>query len=260
MKAGFPFVLCATMAHAAMTEVDLAGLEGVFDPAKVAALAGAKPPPTDRNFAAVRDGSLLVTLKKGKKVRGTGLALHVPVAPLEVCELSFQIRYPASFAAGLHGKQLGMSGGKGYDGGRGEEARLNGDGWSVRLQFDATAKGIRNSLYVYHQGMKGRYGEPLGAGGFMLRRGAWHQLRLRVTAQSAPAARDGLIEVWCDGEKKITKDGLQLVRNEEGRCASRVRLEMFPGGGGEFPRQDEVVEIRELVWGAPDSAPIGVPD
>jgi hypothetical protein len=238
-----------------MTELDLSGVQGPLDPAKFAALAAAKPPPPDRNFAEILDETLRVTFKEGKKVIGTGLSLHVPVESLQVCDLSFRIRYPEDFAAGLHGKQLGMSGGKGYDGGRGDEARLNGDGWSIRLQFDANDEGVRNCLYVYQRGMEGKYGNGLGAGNFLLSRGTWHDLRLRVTMQSAPGAADGRIEVWCDGEKKIDKSGVQFVRKEAGRCIDRVRLEIFPGGGGDFPAKDHVIELQDIAWGPPSAKP-----
>ena len=249
MKPFYLLLLGVNLSQATMTAMDLSSVQGPLDPAKVAALTGAKPPPPDRNFAEIRDESLRVTFKEGKKVSGTGLSLHVPVEPRQVCDLSFRIRYPEDFAAGLHGKQLGMSGGQGYDGGRGEEARVHGDGWSIRLQFDAREDGIRNSLYVYHQGMDGKYGHGLGAGNFLLRRGTWHDLRMRVTMQSAPSAADGRIEVWCDGERRIDKAGVQFVRNEAGRRIDRVRLEIFPGGGGDFPSKDHVIELADVAWG-----------
>lgn len=255
----FVFLLLATgsLGHASMTPLDLGATDGALDPAKFTALSGAKPPPPDRNFAEVGDGVLRVTFTEGKKVTGTGLSLHVPIEPVEICDLSFRIRYPEDFPAGLHGKQFGLSGGKGYDGGRGEEARMNGDGWSIRLQFDAKDDGIRNSLYIYQQGMDGKYGHGLGAGSFLLRRGTWHDLRLRVTMQSAPEAADGRIEVWCDGEKKIGKDGVQFVREETGRRIDRVRLEIFPGGGGDFPAKDHVIELTDIAWGMEDAGKAG---
>lgn len=251
MRPFFLLLATASLAHSSMTSLDLVAEAGPLDPAKITALSGAKPAPADRNFAEVRDGVVRVTFRQGKKVAGTGFSLHVPVEPVEVCDLVFRIRYPDDFAAGLHGKQLGMSGGKGYDGGRGEEARLNGDGWSVRLQFDAKEDGVRNSLYVYQQGMEGKYGNGLGAGSFLLTRGTWHDLRLRVTMQSAPGASDGRIEVWCDGERRIDKSGVQFVREEAGRRIDRVRLEIFPGGGGDFPAKDHVLELQGVAWGAP---------
>lgn len=257
MKSVTFLLATVSFANASMTSLDLSATDGPLDPAKFAALFGAKTAPPDRNFAEVRDGVLRVTFAEGKKVTGTGLSLHVPVEPVEICDLSFRIRYPHDFAAGLHGKQLGLSGGKGYDGGRGEEARLNGDGWSIRLQFDAEEDGIRNSLYVYRQGMDGKYGNGLGAGSFLLRRGTWHDLRLRVTMQSAPDTADGRIEVWCDGEKKIDKNGVRFVREEAGRRIDRVRLEIFPGGGGDFPANDHVIDLRDIAWGEPEEAAPG---
>jgi hypothetical protein len=257
MKLVFLLLATGSLGHASITPLDLGAADGPLDPARLAALSGASPPPPDRNFAEIRDGVLRVTFKEGKKVTGTGLSLHVPIEPREICDLSFRIRYPEYFPAGLHGKQLGMSGGKGYDGGRGEEARFNGDGWSVRLQFDAQEDGIRNSLYVYQQGMEGKYGNGLGGGSFLLRRGAWHDLRLRVTMQSEPAAADGRIEVWCDGNKMIDRDGVQFVRKEAGRRIDRVRLEFFPGGGGDFPDTDHVVELADVAWGESDAAEDG---
>lgn len=202
-----------------------------------------------RGHAEVRDGAMAVTFVEGKKVNDTGLGLHVPVAPSRDYELRFRIRYPEDFQTGLHGKQMGLGGGKGYDGGRGEEARANGDGWSIRLQFDAKPDGVRNGLYVYHANMEGKYGGPAGTGGFLLNRGQWHDIRLRVRMQSAPEEADGVIEVWCDGEKKIERTGFKFVRTEEGRAVDRVRLEMFPGGGGEFPSRDTAVEFDDIAWG-----------
>jgi hypothetical protein len=203
-----------------------------------------------RDFAMIKDGVLQVTFKAGKKVTETALGLHARVPDAEACEISFRIRYPDDFQAGLHGKQMGMSGGKGYDGGRGEEARTNGDGWSVRLQFDALKDSIGNSLYVYHVGMTGRYGDSLKAGSYHLQRGQWHSIRLRATSQSTPEASDGRIEVWCDGKKKIDASGLRLAAKQAGLAVNRVRAELFPGGGGAFPDKDYVVEVDDFGWTA----------
>ena len=85
----------------------------------------------------------------------------------------------------------------------------------------------------------------------MLRRGTWHDLRLRVTMQSAPQAADGRVEAWCDGEKKIDKEGVRFVREESARCIDRVRMEIFPGGGGAFPAKDFVIELQDIAWGSP---------
>lgn len=204
--------------------------------------------PKGRDFVEVRDGVLRVAFKAGKKVSETGLGLQAKIPDAEACEVSFRIRYPMDFEAGLHGKQMGLSGGAGYDGGRGEEARTNGDGWSVRLQFDAMKDSVRNSLYVYHSRMPGKYGDSLKAGSYHLQRGRWHSIRLRATAQSTAGASDGRIEVWCDGEKKIDANGLRLVTKPEGLAINRVRAELFPGGGGIFPAKDYEIEVDDFAW------------
>lgn len=246
------FLLPALIPLAALAQhsVDFAALpDGPLTQERVDELFGGGKFDPARGHAVVRGGVMAVTFVEGKKINDTGLGLHIPVAPSQDYELRFRIRYPRDFQHGLHGKQFGLGGGKGYDGGRGEEARRNGDGWSIRLQFDAKADGVRNALYVYHANMEGKYGGPVGAGSFMLERGQWHDIRLRVKMQSAPDAADGAIEVWCDGEKKIERSGFQFVRREEGRAVDRVRLEMFPGGGGDFPTADTVIEFDGIGWG-----------
>lgn len=203
-----------------------------------------------RRFARIRGETLNVTFTAGKKVDGTGLGLHAKIPETEACELSYRIRYPADFETGLHGKQFGLSGGKGYDGGRGEQARTHGDGWSARVQFDAVPEGVRQSLYVYHVEMTGKYGEGLKAGSFVISRGEWHEIRLRVTVPSRLGEPDGRVEVWGDGEKKIDARGLRLVAKEDGRSVNRVRAELFPGGGGAFPAKDQIIEVDDFGWRA----------
>lgn len=207
-------------------------------------------PAKGRDFLTVRDGHAVVTYPAGKKVSDTGLSAHTRIPDAQQVTLEYRIRYPEGFEPGLHGKQIGLSGGKGYDGGRGEEARTQGDGWSVRLQFDANADTITNQLYVYHVRMPGKYGDALGTKAlrFPLTRGQWHTIKLRVTMQSAPATADGRIEVWQDGQPRFDLKDVQFVSKEEGRTINRVRFEMFPGGGGIFPTQDHEIHIDDLKW------------
>lgn len=234
-------------------EVGFDHSDGAYGPEVILADFSNGTAPDNRRFVSIRDRALNIRFVAGKKVVDTGLGLHVRVPEREAYELRYRIRFPEDFESGLHGKQLGLSGGRGYDGGRGEEARTNGDGWSVRVQFDATDKGVRQSLYVYHAGMTGKYGGPVGAGSFLIERGKWHALRLVVTVQSAPEAADGRIELWCDEKKKLEAGDLRLVTKEEGRNVNRVRVEMFPGGGGIFPTKDHLIEIDDVTWRAVDA-------
>lgn len=222
--------------------------DGVYTPEAILSDFGNGSAPDARRFVSIKQRALNIRFVAGKKVSDTGLGLHVRVPEREAYELSYRIRFPEDFESGLHGKQFGLSGGRGYDGGRGEQARVNGDGWSVRVQFDATEEGVRQSLYVYHAGMTGKYGGPVGAGSFMIKRGEWHALRLRATVPSSAEAADGRIELWCEGERKLDARGLRFVTKEEGRNVNRVRIEMFPGGAGIFPTKDHLIEIDDVAW------------
>jgi hypothetical protein len=96
--------------------------------------------------------------------------------------------------------------------------------------------------------MTGRYGGPMGATPFFVRRGEWNEYRMRITMQSAADETDGRIEIWSDGEKKMDLENVQLVTRESGRNFNRVRLELFPGGGGLTPTRDHIIEIDDFAW------------
>lgn len=203
-----------------------------------------------RQSVSLTNDALRICFVKGKKVDQTGVCLLTAVPPRQQYTLEYRIKYDDTFETGLHGKQFGLSGGKSYTGGLGEACRQNGDGWSVRLQFDAHADEISNQLYVYHCEMKSAYGESLGTHRtpFYYKRGEWHQIRLRVTMQSSPAERDGRIEVWCDGTKRIEVSNVEFVRKEAGRRIDLVRLESFPGGAGIVPTRDSFLQVDDLSW------------
>jgi hypothetical protein len=217
--------------------------------AQLAESVGARAPSPGRDRIEIGDGVGRVTFVAGKKVADTGLSMHVPLPPGERYTLEFRIRFPEDFEPGLHGKQLGLSGGKGYDGGRGKLARENGDGWSARFQFDTSKEGrLTNTLYVYHSQMARDYGESLHARKVELSKGVWHTMRMTVTMQSGAEVADGRIQTWCDGEPMYDIGRIRFVTKEEGRNINRVRLELFPGGGGAFPGKDLRIELGDVSW------------
>jgi hypothetical protein len=224
---------------------------GPLTSARVAAAFGNGEVVANRDFAEAQGSQLRVTFKEGKKVMGTGVGAYPRLPPSRTAWMEYRIRYPEDFQVGLHGKQLGLSGGRGYDGGRGQEARDNGDGWSIRMQFDSRADAVTNQLYVYQCEMPGKYGTSMGTDKlrFALKRGEWNTIRMRVTMQSEASANDGRIEVWQNGELRFDVTGVRFVRKEEGRVIDLLRVEMFPGGGGEFPAKDEIIEVDSIRWG-----------
>ena len=250
----FTFLSALPMSHASAERefaeriVTFSGEDRPYTEADVLRDFGNGRLPERRAYASVHDDALRVLFRDGTKVLDTGLALHVRVPPGDVYEVFFRMRYPESFEAGMHGKMIGLSGGRGYDGGRGDEARGKGDGWSLRLQFDVRPEDIRKTLYLYHAGMEGRYGGPHGATPFFIERGRWYDFRIRVSMQSSPEAGEGRIEVWCDEAKRIDVEGIRFVSREEGRMIDRVRFELFPGGAGHTPTMDHPVDFQSFGW------------
>jgi hypothetical protein len=248
---------CLATGGAAPTEfdartVDFNRRDGVYDSRLAKLDFGSATLVATRRSVVTTNGSLRIRFVKGMKVDNTGVCLVADVPPREQYTLEYRIKYDSEFETGLHGKQFGLSGGLSYTGGLGQNCRENGDGWSVRLQFDAHAGEISNQLYVYHSEMKGAYGESLGThrAPFYFKRGEWHDIKLRVTMQSTAAAGDGRIEVWCDGEKKIDVANVRFVNKEAGRQIDQVRLESFPGGAGIVPTRDSYIHMDDFRWAA----------
>lgn len=203
-----------------------------------------------RDHMEILDSAAQITYVEGTKVSNTGITCNPRIPPAMQYTLRYRIKYDDNFESGLHGKQFGLSGGQGYTGGYGEACRTNGDGWSARIQFDAHDNDITNQMYVYHCEMTGTYGENLGTGSirYSLQRGQWHTITLRVTMQSDPSQKDGRIEVWCDGDKKFDLDDVKFIFKEEGRNVNRIRLEAFPGGGGDTPSRDSYFQVDDFQW------------
>ncbi len=210
--------------------------------------------PAGRGFAAIENDVYKITFNKGEKVNNTGAAVQLKIQPAKKYTLEYRIKYDANFQQSLHGKQFGFVVGVGYDGGRGEEARTKGNGGSVRLQFDAHDSTISNQLYVYHAGMKGKYGENPGNQKFFFKKGDWNTIRMTVTMQSSSNVADGKIEVWCNGLKKIQVDSMLFVRDETASRITKLSFESFPGGGGAVPLYDNYVYVDDVKWYSEDEA------
>jgi len=204
--------------------------------------------PEGRGFASIKDRVYKITFNKGEKVSKTGAAVQVKIPPARQYTLQYRIKYDSNFEEGLHGKQFGFNIGTGYDGGRGEEARQNGDGGSVRVQFDSHGDSISNQLYVYSCEMTGAYGNNPGRQKYIFKKGEWNTVRLTVTMQSSEKSKDGRIEVWCNNEKKIDVKELRFVRLESANWITRLAFESFPGGGGVIPAYDNYLYVDDLQW------------
>lgn len=203
---------------------------------------------TDRDHATIVDSTYQIKFKKGCKVGGTGAAVIVSTPKLKQYTMEYLIKYDNNFESGLHGKQFGFNLGVGYSGGASDAATKNGDGGSVRLQFDAHDDCISNQLYVYYSDMTTEYGCNPGDQKYDMQRGVWNKIKLTVTMETSYEAKDARIEVWCNDEKKIDVTGLSLVRKDEHRLITGICFESFPGGGGIYPTHDNYLYIDDMTW------------
>ncbi len=217
---------------------------------------------TDRDHAAIVDGTYQIKFKKGCKVGGTGAAVIVSTPKLTQYTMEYLIKYDENFESGLHGKQFGFNLGVGYSGGASDKAIQNGDGGSVRLQFDALDDCISNQLYVYYSDMTTEYGCNPGDQKYTMKRGVWNKIKLTVTMETSYEAKDARIEVWCNDEKKIDVTGLSLVRKDDHRLITGICFESFPGGGGIYPTHDNYLYLDDMTWypGNDNEAFKSVPD
>ena len=87
---------------------------------------------------------------------------------------------------------------------------------------------MSNQLYVYHAGMKGKYGDNPGKQKYTFKKGEWNTIRMTVTMQSSHDAADGKIEVWCNGIKRIQVDSMLFVRDENSGKITKLSFESFP--------------------------------
>ena len=208
--------------------------------------------PQGRAFANIVDSTYQITFKKGQLVGNTGAAVQMAIKPSNQYTIQYRIKYAPDFQKGLHGKQFGLEIGVGYDGGRGAQARANGNGGSVRLQFDAHESTISNQLYVYYSKMVGKFGNNPGNQHFSFNKNEWNTIKMTVTMQSSAKAADGRVEVWCNGEKKIDVGNLPFVYVDSARKITRLSFESFPGGGGTIPSYDNFLYVDDFQWAEGD--------
>ncbi|MFT4781627.1 MAG: hypothetical protein ACI9SD_001316 [Pseudohongiellaceae bacterium] len=196
----------------------------------------------------IENNTLKIIYQEGLKVHKTGVAVQPIIEPRDKYTLQYRIKYPSNFEEGLHGKQFGFGIGVVYNGGRSDEARNNGDGGSVRIQFDAHRDSISNQLYVYSCEMKSKYGYNAGNQKYSMLRGVWNTIKLTVTMQSSVDKADGRIEVWCNDIKKIDVDSLYFVRKESARKITKLAISSFPGGGGVYPSYENYLLLDDFQW------------
>ena len=158
--------------------------------------------------------------------------------------LSYQLRFGDNFDFRRGGKLPGLtSGGGKYTGGNLPEA---GDGWSARYMWKENGKLI---VYLYYVDMPGKYGENLSLN-FAAERNKWYTLTQRIKVND-PGKNNGILEVWIDDEKVLSRKDIRFRIGEAGKIDS-FYFSTFHGGNDETwaPVNDSFLYFDELYIGS----------
>ncbi len=117
--------------------------------------------------------------------------------------LNYAVNFDEDFQFPRGGKLHGLGPINKITGGRAIEK----DGWSARICFKK--KGFITS-YVYHQNMKGKYGDGKSSKNFYFKKGKYYQIAIYVKINTPASAANGEVSVYVNGEKVSSYKGLQL--------------------------------------------------
>ncbi|MCF2948895.1 polysaccharide lyase [Paraglaciecola aquimarina] len=175
--------------------------------------------PNDSN-----DHSLKIYYPKGAvgPSQGGGQFL-LPLQPATDLWLSYQVKFDPNFDFRLGGKLPGLtSGGSKYTGGN---KPTKGEGWSARYMWREDGEAI---IYLYYMDMKGKWGDDLTLAGFHFQPNEWHTLVQHIRINDMQQS-NGVLEVWIDGDKKLSKTDLKF-RAQETAIIDSFYFSTFHGG------------------------------
>jgi hypothetical protein len=196
----------------------------------------------DGRFSRTDDGALRVALPAGAVgPRAGGGQFVAAFAPQDEAWLSYRLRFAPGFDFRLGGKLPGLASGHGqYSGGNLPTA---GDGWTARFIWDEQQ---RLSVYAYHAGLPGPWGERMALAAPPVEAGRWYTLTQRIRLNQG-AADDGELEVWLDGRLVLHRRDIPWRRGEQGRIDA-LFFSVFHGGNTPdwAPRHDSALAFDDF--------------
>ena len=141
----------------------------------------------------------------------------------EEATLNYAVKFDKDFQFPITGKLHGLGPKNKVTGGK----PMRPDGWSARITF--SDNGLKP--YVYHQHLKGTYGEGKRAEGFQFTKGVFYDLAIYVKINTPANANNGQVLIYANGKKIASYNALQL-RAEEGNDTeiSNFMFSTFHGG------------------------------
>ncbi|MDA3799139.1 MAG: hypothetical protein PF692_08675 [Kiritimatiellae bacterium] len=154
-----------------------------------------------------------------------GIQFLVSLPKSEDLWLSYYVKFEKGFDFRMGGKLPGLTSGEGkYTGGNRPK---HGEGWSARYMWRKGGEGV---IYLYYVDMPGKWGENLKLRGVNFEPGKWYKLVQHVKLNTDSKA-NGVVEVWVNGIKKLSRDDLRLRLKDKGLIDS-FYFSTFHGGQG----------------------------
>lgn len=138
--------------------------------------------------------------------------------------LAFDVNFCRDFDFAKGGKLHGLGPERPVAGG----GRFDASQWSARLMFRGDG-GLQT--YLYHQNMRGTYGEALSAKGFRFQPGKYYSIVYKLGLNSPPERSNGYVRVYVDGKEVIRQDGLRFRASASpDSLISTLMFNTFHGG------------------------------
>ncbi|WP_430907485.1 polysaccharide lyase [Maribacter sp. 2-571] len=123
--------------------------------------------------------------------------------PLMEATLRYRVKFDTGFKFVRGGKLHGMGPKNRVTGGH----PIRPGGWSARIMFKDSGK---VAPYLYHQKMKGKYGEGSTTEKPMFTPGIWHQVALYTKVNRPANKANGVFEVWINNTRISKTDSIQF--------------------------------------------------
>ena len=155
---------------------------------------------------------------------------------------TYRMKFGEGFDFRLGGKLPGLtSGGGKYTGGT---IPRDGDGWSARYMWRA---GGKLGVYAYYVDMPGPWGQMMALDdAATIIPGQWHRIAQHIKLNT-PGQSDGVLEVWFDGHRVLSRSNIRWRIGEQGEIDS-LYFSTFHGGNTRdwAPRVDSFAYFNDF--------------
>jgi len=170
-----------------------------------------------------------------------GISFVVTLPCVAKCRLEYRVKFEPGFDFRRGGKLPGLSSGGGrFTGGVKPE---KGEGWSARFMWRENGQAC---VYLYSVDMPGRWGEDLPLGAVFVP-DRWYKIAQRIRL-NGPQDRNGLMEIWLDDRKVLSRDNIRYRMGEQGWIDSFYFSTFHGGHASEWaPKTDSFALFDDFV-------------